>query len=221
MRVCERERLTLKVNHIKAPSVDGVATQLVKVAKQHLLDGHKVEGVGAVDADNLMSAPQQQQKLPFFQQPDTLCSLMYMPNNTMLLDWTFWVASFQDSLPKDSLRRHTWTLGAPFRILLENTLQLQWNIYCQFVILIYVLCTPEARMLLPPRDLGFLDEEVRPRIRHWIRGHRPDGRPMTHRSESMLNLVPCFMHQLMDLYAICRLSEPLPANKDLPRFGCH
>ena len=52
MRVCE-ERLTLKVNHIKAPSVDGVATQLVKVAEQHLLDGHKVEGVGAVDADDL------------------------------------------------------------------------------------------------------------------------------------------------------------------------
>jgi hypothetical protein len=164
---------------------------------------------------------QQQQQLPWFQQPTGLSTLMYMPNDAMLLEWVGWVAAFQDSLPKDSLRRHTWTLGAPYRLLLEDTLRLKWNIYCMFFILIYVLCTAEARMRLPPRDQAFLEEDVRPRVRHWIRGHRPDGRPMTHRSESMLGLVPVFMHQLMDMYAICRLSEPLPENRNLPRFGSH
>lgn len=145
----------------------------------------------------------------WFQRPENLHVLMYMPNDAQLLDWVRAIAVHQDSLAPDSLQRQAWFLGATYRKLLDQVIELKWNVYCVFVILVFVFCIPEARSRLPKHDHDFLNSEVVPRYQCWIRGLRPDGSLITHSSQAVHNLIPVLVHQLMDMYATGYLIPPL------------
>jgi hypothetical protein len=160
----------------------------------------KGERVKPVDPSKIYNTPEWWCR--WFQRPTSLRDLMYLPNDTQLLDWVRAIAVHQDSLVADSLEKQAWYLGATFRSLIERTLELKWNVYCVFVILVYVSCIPEARHRLKPHDLAFVYDEFVPRYNHWIRGLRPDGSQITHSSQAQLALIPVLVHQLMDMYAL-------------------
>ena len=153
----------------------------------------------------------------WFQQPDGLRDLMYFPNNAKLLDWVRAIAVHQDSLAKDSLEKQAWFLGATFRSLIERTLELKWNVYCVFVVLVYVFCIPEARHRLPAHDLAFIYEGVLPRYQTWIRGLQPRGELITHSLQSQLNLIPVLVHNLIDMYAIWYMNPDADLIQNVPQ----
>lgn len=144
----------------------------------------------------------------WYRQPDGLFYLMYMHTNEQLLEWVRAIMHHQDSLTPGSLQKQAWFLGVPYRTLLSKVADYPWNLYSIYVILIFVSYIPEARERLPPRDIAFLREDVIPRIDWLIRGVMPSGRPITQSIEGLLNLIPTVVHQLIDLYAVGRLSEP-------------
>lgn len=133
---------------------------------------------------------------------------MYQPQDWMLEGWVRAVAHRQDSMPNDSLERMAWYLGPQTRQFLDECLALKWNVYLVFAVLVYMVCTPDACSLLPPHDMDFVNKEVRPLLNSWLRGQLPSGKPMTRSSEGILNLIPSFVHRLMDSYAVSKVVVP-------------
>ena len=146
----------------------------------------------------------------FFLQPDGLARLMYQPDGALLSGWVAAVAAQQDGLAPGSLQHQAWTLGPQFRLLLDRAAELRWNVYHVFVVLVYVLCTPDARLRLPPHDHEFLNAHVRPIVDAWIDGLvLTSGAHMTRASEAKNGLVTTLVALLMDRYAVMYLF-PMP-----------